>query len=76
LVVPAGLAPTTFQNPYSILKEICHKTINHIDFLRFRRIGPNIGIEMMIPSLVINAKYPKGYISFGVFVANLFKILV
>jgi hypothetical protein len=30
---------------------------------------------MMIPSLAINAKYPKGYISFGVFDVNLFKVL-
>ena len=74
-VVPEGLEPSTFQISYSNLIEILYKTFVNIDFLRFRRLGPNIGTEMMIRSLVINAKHPKGYISFGVFVAYLFKIL-
>jgi hypothetical protein len=42
--------------------EIPFITIIKIDFLRFRR-------------LAIKAKYPKGYISFGVFVTNSFKVL-
>lgn len=59
---PEGLEPSTFQISFSNLIEILWKTFVKIDFLRFRRVD-------------IKAKHPKGYISFGVFDVNLFKIL-